>query len=81
VSDYLSDEEQVAVVKKWWDEYGKALLLGLGVAVLSVVGWRYYQDYSQTRAEAAAALYQVKREQREAEAPAPDELARLAEAL
>jgi predicted negative regulator of RcsB-dependent stress response len=81
VSDYLSDEEQVAVLKKWWDENGKALLLGLGVAVLSVVGWRYYQDYSQTQAEAAAALYQAYREQREAEAPAPDELARLAEAL
>ena len=81
MSDYLSDEEQVAVLKKWWDENGKALLIGLGVAVAAVVGWRYYQDYSQDQAEASAALYRAYQEQREAEAPAPDELARLAEAL
>jgi predicted negative regulator of RcsB-dependent stress response len=81
VSDYLSDEEQVAVLKKWWDENGKALLLGLGVAVLAVVGWRYYQDYSQAQAEAAAALYQSYQQQRQAETPTPDELARLVETL
>jgi predicted negative regulator of RcsB-dependent stress response len=81
VSDYLSDEEQVAVLKKWWDENGKALVIGLGVALLAIAGWRYYQDYSQAQAEAAAALYQAYQEQREAEAPEPDQLARLAEAL
>ena len=81
MSDYLSDEEQVAVLKRWWDENGKALLLGLGLAVSAVVGWRYYQDYRQADAEAAAALYQAYQEQRAAEAPEPDELAHLAEAL
>ena len=81
MSDYLSDEEQVAVLKKWWDENGKALVLGLALAVSAVVGWRYYQDYRQVDAEAAAALYQTYQEQREAEAAEPDELARLAEAL
>jgi predicted negative regulator of RcsB-dependent stress response len=81
VSDYLTDEEQVAALKKWWDENGKTLVVGLVVALVAVLGWRGYQDYSQTRAEAAAALYQAYQEEREAESTDPNELARLAEAL
>jgi predicted negative regulator of RcsB-dependent stress response len=81
VSDYLSEEEQVAALKKWWDEYGKVLIAGAVIAILGVVGWRVYQDHSQGQAEAAAALFQVFEEQRQAEAPDPNELARVAEAL
>ena len=81
MSDYLSEEEQVAALKKWWDENGKALVIGVVLAILGVVGWRVYQDHSQGQAEEAAGLYQAYQDMRGAEASDPNELARLAEAL
>lgn len=81
MSDYLSDEEQVAALKNWWNENGKALLIGLALAVAAVLGWRGYENYSRQEAEAAAALYLSFQQERAAETPDPDELARVAEAL
>ena len=41
MADYLTDEEQAERLKRWWDSYGTALVLGLALAVAGVVGFRY----------------------------------------
>ncbi|MDP6374299.1 MAG: tetratricopeptide repeat protein [Pseudomonadales bacterium] len=57
MSDTLNEEEQIEQLKKWWDENGTSLLVGLVLAVGAVVGWRWY-DASQARAvEEASQLY------------------------
>lgn len=81
MSDYLSDEEQVAALKRWWDQNGKTLLIGIAVALVAVLGWRGYQSYSRDQAEAAAALYLTYQQERAAPTPDPDAMARTAEAL
>jgi len=58
MSDYLSDDEQVAALKKWWDDNGLAVIIGVAVVIAGTVGWRWYQDYSQSKAEAASSSYQ-----------------------
>lgn len=69
MSDYLTDEEQAERLKRWWDENGLALIATLAVAVLAVVGWRYYQSWSSDRAAAASDAYRDYLEARSAGEP------------
>ena len=45
MSDYLTDEEQVAKLRAWWDDNGKSLAIGVLIVVVGGVGYRWYDDY------------------------------------
>lgn len=57
MADFLSDEEQVERLRRWWSENGLALIAAVVLAVGGVVGWRWYQDWRVERAAAAADAY------------------------
>ncbi len=57
MSEYLSDEEQLARLKSWWDEYGTTVIVSLVIAVGGIVGWRVYDGYAGGQVEAASAEY------------------------
>lgn len=57
MADFLSDEEQVERLRRWWSENGLGLIAAVVLAVGGVVGWRWYQDWSAERAAAAADSY------------------------
>jgi len=38
------EEEQVEALKKWWDENGKSLVIGLVLGLGAVYGYREYED-------------------------------------
>jgi predicted negative regulator of RcsB-dependent stress response len=57
VSDYLTDEEQMARLKTWWEQYGRALVAALVLGVAGVIGWRWYDDTRQVDIAAASDLY------------------------
>jgi predicted negative regulator of RcsB-dependent stress response len=59
VSDYLSDEEQVERIKKWWSANGTSLIVMLALAIGGVIGWRYYNEYSLAQSEAASDSYRA----------------------
>lgn len=52
-----SDEEQIEAIKRWWDENGTSLIIGVVVAVGGVLGWQAWQNHVQEQGEAAAAIY------------------------
>ena len=58
MADYLTDEEQAERLKRWWDQNGASLVIGLALAVAAVVGWRFYQDYRSDRADEASEVFQ-----------------------
>jgi len=58
VAEYLNEDDQVAALKKWWDDNGTALVVGLVVVIAGVIGWRAYSDYVQEQREGASAAYQ-----------------------
>ena len=64
----LEEQEQLAAIKSWWQEYGNLVWLAVTAALLTVVafqGWRYYRH---TQTAAALTLYeQLERAQRAGE--------------
>ncbi len=51
LSEYLSDEEQVARLRSWWADNGLWLVGAVLLAIAVAVGWRWYQaDRAQTMA-------------------------------
>lgn len=57
MTDLRTDEEQVELIKSWWKENGKSLLLSVVVVAGSWIGWNSWQNHQQETAEAASILY------------------------
>lgn len=58
MTELRTEEEQIAAMKKWWADNGRSLLIGIGLALAIVFGWKAYQNsVIQTKTEASG-LYQ-----------------------
>ena len=57
MSDYLTEEEQLDRLKRWWRENGTFLMVGTVLLVSGVAGWRWYQTADLADREAASDLY------------------------
>lgn len=58
MEDYLSEQEQVEALRKWWGENGKSVIAGIVLGLAAIFGWRAWQDHLRVRAEAASDVYQ-----------------------
>ena len=56
--DRAIDREQIELLKNWWNEYGKAILIAIVVGLAMGYGWRFWQQHKMERAVAASNLYQ-----------------------
>lgn len=54
---YETEEQQVEALKQWWDENGKAVILGVGLGVLIIAGYNYWQHRKATAAVEASDMY------------------------
>lgn len=54
-----SEDEQLETLKKWWDEYGKPLIVGAVLAVSVYGGWTVWQDSVQKEQASASDAYQA----------------------
>lgn len=48
MTDYLTEEEQIELLKNWVKQYSLVILAGVILAFISISGWRYWQQ-RQTR--------------------------------
>ncbi|NNM60951.1 MAG: tetratricopeptide repeat protein [Steroidobacteraceae bacterium] len=55
--EYLTDDEQLEVVKNWLTENGPWLLGGALLGAVLLFGYRYYETHRNSRALQAAALF------------------------
>jgi predicted negative regulator of RcsB-dependent stress response len=53
-----TDDEELAVIKEWWQRNGKPLLTGSALALVVVFGWQGWQKYQTSQAHGASMLYQ-----------------------
>lgn len=58
MESYRTDEEQVEVLKKWWDENGSATLITIAVSLAGVFGWQTWQQRQTDAMNAASVVYQ-----------------------
>jgi len=54
---YQSEEEQIAAIKRWWQENGKSIIAGIIIAGVGYFGWTAWQNAQITSGEAASNLY------------------------
>ena len=59
MEEFESDDQQVEAIKKWWKENGVSLLLGLGIGVGALLGWREYMAYQTEHSAEASDMYQA----------------------
>jgi predicted negative regulator of RcsB-dependent stress response len=57
VNDYRTEEEQLEALKRWWQENGKAIVIGIVLAAAAVFGWKAWQDHTRNVGEAASDAY------------------------
>ena len=53
-----SDEEQLEVLKNWWDENGTSLVITVVVSVGAIFGYRGWEENVIQKGEAASAVYE-----------------------
>jgi predicted negative regulator of RcsB-dependent stress response len=58
VSVHLSEEEQLEVLKRWWKDYGKTVVIAVLVAVVGYFGYTTWQDQKRQKAEKASEVYE-----------------------
>lgn len=54
---YEHEKEQVEAIKKWWEENGKAIIVGAVIGITALVGWQSWTNYQRSISEAASAEY------------------------
>ncbi len=54
----MTEEEQIAQMKDWWQRNGKPLLTGGALALIIVFGWQAWQRYQTAQEQGASLLYQ-----------------------
>jgi len=53
-----TEEEELAVIKDWWQRNGKPLLTGSALALVVVFGWQGWQKYQTNQSAGASQVYQ-----------------------
>ena len=57
--DYESEDQQIEALKRWWDENGKSLIIGVVVGVAAIFGFREYSAHQLGQSQLASDLYNV----------------------
>lgn len=57
MDEFLSEQEQIERIKKWWLDNWKSIAAGIIIALIIIFGWRYWQHRSQVRRLTASAMY------------------------
>lgn len=44
MTDYLTEQEQIELLKSWIKQYSRVILLGVLLAMICIFGWRFWQQ-------------------------------------
>lgn len=57
MTEYLTEQEQVEILKSWIKQYSMVILGGVIIAVVVMTGWRWWQQRQNTTYMHASAVY------------------------
>jgi predicted negative regulator of RcsB-dependent stress response len=55
---YLTEEERLEALKRWWKENGRAVILGIGLGLALIAGWGIWKRTQAEKTELASVFYQ-----------------------
>lgn len=55
---YISDKEQLEIIRNWWRENGKFTIICIIAVLVLTYGWRYYQEKKINTAVGASVIYE-----------------------
>lgn len=58
MDQFETEEQQVEAIKRFWKENGVALIMGAGLGIAGLLGWRYYNDSQIEAKEQASIAYE-----------------------
>lgn len=58
MADHITEEEQIETFKRWWNENGRSVAIGIALAVVGYFGWQGWQSQQQVAREEASLLFE-----------------------
>lgn len=52
-----TEEERLEAAQKWWQENSRAIIIGIVLGIVTILGWQYWQEYKMEQASKASVLY------------------------
>ena len=59
MDDLISEKEQIEQIRAWWSEYGGYVIGGLGLGILLLAGWSYWQNSKLEAELAGSSMYEA----------------------
>ncbi len=53
----MNEDEQVEALKRWWDSYGKMVLIILALSIVFVIGYQYWQKNQYKKLSQSSELF------------------------
>jgi predicted negative regulator of RcsB-dependent stress response len=57
LTEYLTEQEQIELLKSWIKQYSLVIIAGMALAFVSITGWRYWQQRQNKIISHASAVY------------------------
>lgn len=57
MTEYLTEQEQIEILKNWIKQYSLVILAGVVIAIVGISGWRYWQQRQARIISHASAVY------------------------
>lgn len=58
MSIYMTEDEQLEAIKKWWNRYNGIVIVSVSVVMLVISGWRYWDWHEQKIRQLASNTYE-----------------------
>lgn len=58
MSVYMTEDEQLEVIKKWWKRYGNIVSVIISVILLAIAGYRYFNWHQEKITQQASITYE-----------------------
>ena len=55
--EQYTDDERVEDLKKWWQDNGVSIMIGIALGVAAIFGWRYWVSHREAQADRASLAY------------------------
>jgi predicted negative regulator of RcsB-dependent stress response len=57
LTDYLTEQEQVELLKKWIKQYSLVIVAGVALSIIIILSWHFWQDRRDNTIHHASAVY------------------------